>query len=252
MTSKLARRGTLASFDVPQTLPAPSFLLAGDGTFWQDSARTTPATADGDPVGAWDDASVSAAHALQATAGKRPLLKTAGNGLNSIPVLRFDGTDDALRSTLSAQAAQTVFIVARKNSAVGATADTALAIGTGNGQVTTLSTSGTGYLFYANQAGAIQVCDGTPTNWNIIALALPSTSSAVLRVGGGAGTTFDPNDSYAAATLYALGESGGAANFGDYDYAEIRRYDLGLNLTNHNVVGNELATKYGLSWTAAA
>jgi hypothetical protein len=61
---------------------------------WQDSARTTPALIDTDPVGAADEMSGNNRFALQTTAGKRPLLKLAQN--SGLPVLRFDGVDDYL------------------------------------------------------------------------------------------------------------------------------------------------------------
>lgn len=77
-----------------------------DGTLWQD-AGTTPATADGDPVGRWEDASTSARHANQTTAGFRPLLKIV-SGKNYI---RFDGTDDLLTFTTADLAAFSVALV---------------------------------------------------------------------------------------------------------------------------------------------
>lgn len=67
------------------------------GTLWQDSARTVPVTADGDPVGAIDDKSGNGRHATQATASARPLYR-ASSGLRW---LEFDGVDD----TMSAGAA---------------------------------------------------------------------------------------------------------------------------------------------------
>lgn len=90
------RAGAAAAFD-----PASLFAASEDGawfdpsdlsTLWQDSARTTPVTTDGDPVGAMDDKSGNGNHALQATAAKRPVYKTAG-GLHW---LEFDGVDDCL------------------------------------------------------------------------------------------------------------------------------------------------------------
>lgn len=72
-----------------------------DGTLYQDSGRTTPVTANNDPVGAADDASGNANHLLQATAGKRPLYKT--NIQNGKPGLLFD-------SALSQYLSQTGFL----------------------------------------------------------------------------------------------------------------------------------------------
>jgi hypothetical protein len=73
---------------------APVVWLKADGTLWQDSARTTPATADGDPVGAWDDVSGNDRHLTQGTGASRPVLKLAIQ--NGRPVVRFDGTNDFL------------------------------------------------------------------------------------------------------------------------------------------------------------
>lgn len=61
-------------------------------TLWQDTAGTTPVTADGQSVARIDDKSGNGLNLLQATAGLRPLYKTAG-GLHW---LEFDGTDDRL------------------------------------------------------------------------------------------------------------------------------------------------------------
>lgn len=61
-------------------------------TMFQDSAGTTPVTADGQPVGKILDKSGRGNHASQATAAKRPLYKTSG-GLHW---LQFDGVDDQL------------------------------------------------------------------------------------------------------------------------------------------------------------
>jgi len=90
---------------------------ASSGTY-QDSARTTPATADSDPVGGWEDLSGQARHLAQGTAGLRPTLRTAV--LNGRSVLRFDGADDFLRKTFGANlpSQATVFVVG-KNTANG-------------------------------------------------------------------------------------------------------------------------------------
>lgn len=64
-------------------------------TLFQDSAGTTPVTADADPVGKWVNKSGTGTSVIQATAGSRPLYKTAQQ--NGKPGVRFDGVDDALR-----------------------------------------------------------------------------------------------------------------------------------------------------------
>lgn len=67
--------------------------------------------ADNDPVASWTDLSGNAAHAVQATAGKRPLFKT--NILNGLPCVLFDNVDDMLVAPVSSLAANpfTILVV---------------------------------------------------------------------------------------------------------------------------------------------
>lgn len=58
-------------------------------SLFQDSGLTTPASADGDPVGGWKDQSSNAYNMTQATSGKRGTLKL--NVYNGKPAVRFDG-----------------------------------------------------------------------------------------------------------------------------------------------------------------
>lgn len=72
--------------------------------------------ADDDPVSQADDASGSGKHFTQATAGEQPLYKT--NVINGKPVLRFDGSDDGMTSSLTLNPSLTMFVVyARKGGA---------------------------------------------------------------------------------------------------------------------------------------
>jgi len=64
-------------------------------TMFQDSAGTTPVTADGQPVGKILDKSGRGNHASQATAASRPLYRTDG----TYHWLQFDGVDDQLSSS---------------------------------------------------------------------------------------------------------------------------------------------------------
>jgi hypothetical protein len=78
----------------PKDVGGLQLYLLDSGPFWQDSARTTGASADADPIGAWDDLSGNGRHVTQATSGKRPQLKLSIQ--NGKSVVRFDGTDDYL------------------------------------------------------------------------------------------------------------------------------------------------------------
>lgn len=61
-------------------------------TMWQDSGKTTPVTAAGDPVGYIADKSGMGNDARQTTSGQRPTLQTSGG----LWYLSFDGSDDSL------------------------------------------------------------------------------------------------------------------------------------------------------------
>jgi hypothetical protein len=86
---------TVGSFS-PLSITGMVFWLKADGTLWQDSGRTTPAVANSDPVGAWDDASGNVRHFLQTTPGDRPLFYT--NALNNLPGVKVGDVSDQLNS----------------------------------------------------------------------------------------------------------------------------------------------------------
>lgn len=62
-------------------------------TLFQDSAGTTPVTADGDPVGLMLDKSGNDNHASQSVAAARPIYRTDG----TLHWLEFDGVNDFLK-----------------------------------------------------------------------------------------------------------------------------------------------------------
>lgn len=87
-------------------LPTRLFLNGEEGawydpsdltTLYQDSAGTTPVTADGDPVGRMEDKSGNGNHATQSTSAARPVYKTDG----TLHWLEFDGVDDFMDFSMS-------------------------------------------------------------------------------------------------------------------------------------------------------
>jgi hypothetical protein len=97
----------------PRDLPGLVLYLRSDAGLFQDTAATTPATADTHPVGLWQDQSGQGNHASQATAGSKPVLRTgivAGRA-----AVRSDGLDDYLDlgkpAALNLAAGLTVFTV---------------------------------------------------------------------------------------------------------------------------------------------
>lgn len=103
----LRRRRAAAPF-VPTSISGLMAWYKADAGTFQDSAGSTPATADSDPIGRWADQSGNARHITQTTSTKRPLLKTAISG--GYPAVRTDGVDDWLSGSWS-NVAQPITIV---------------------------------------------------------------------------------------------------------------------------------------------
>lgn len=232
------------------TVPAPELWLPAGGTFWQDSARTTPATVNGNPVGAWDDVSGFGRHALQPTAGNRPALTIPG--LNGLAVTTADGINDAIGGALPASATRTLFVVLKPALPPGGDR-THLSNGGSALLKTNAANSATNWFYSRNQAaGAVVTTQAVSTvAWVIYCVNYASTSSAVIRFNGGASTaTFDPDDSYSTATAYVLNAST-LAGAGPASQAVAEVYSVGssLSLAGMDAVGNLIAGRLALAWT---
>ena len=120
-----------------------------DLEMWLDA--TTLAGNDGDAVTTWTKAGGdSGVSPTQATAGQKPLLKKAANGINGLNVVRFDGTDDVLYGTLEAGSSGfTIFIVGRTG---GATTDYGTVVSSGGPGGSDHPTTGISWAFARGDA----------------------------------------------------------------------------------------------------
>lgn len=232
-------RFTAAPF-TPASVSGLVAWYAADGTLWQDSARTTPATADTHPIGAWDDAMGSGNHMLQATSDMRPQLKT--NMVNSKPAVRTDGSNDTLvRSAAATLAPCTIFMVA---SPIGSSFSCEICVG---------DFAGGGIDFYRKNAdpGALQLDKKATSSlatssstvasstWHVLAIDVTSTAYHFFKNGADAG-----NGSYSSTTFTGTGMTLGSPAG---DIAEIVVYDSVLNSTNRGLVTAYLGTKYNIT-----
>lgn len=254
-TISLRKRGTdewVLSGDVFSPLdlsPVAWYDCSDISTLWKNTARTDAVTADADVIKGVTDKSGAGRHLSEATNG--PAYKPAV--LNG--VARFDGTNDILAASgFSADASLTLFVVAKKASAPGASSKTVLGLGDDAQWFTHTGWDATHYLYYANEAVDATVLGGTATNWNAMALRFNSTASLDAYANGGTPTNLNPENgafgvAYDVSTVMALGAAPALANFGDYDIGECLRYSDPLAATDMNAVGYYLASKWGLTWT---
>lgn len=100
---------------VPSDLSGLQLWLKSDTGLWQDTAGTTAATANGDPIGRWDDQSGNGRNATQSTSGARPTLSTATQygGINSVEFTAATGQWFDLPNFLSGFTAGEVFAVTK-------------------------------------------------------------------------------------------------------------------------------------------
>jgi hypothetical protein len=223
--------------------------------FWQEATAITGKATD-DTITTWADASGSSNDFTEAT---RPPIYRATDGPNSLPCVRFDGSNDSLSKTgLSGDTSWTAFIIAKKQTAVG-TANTSLF---GTNSATALCQlfcssddgSATDYLYYANSGGTITVCTGAAASWNIMVLRVNSAASLDVFASGGTPTNLNPNDAVTTDTARVLGafNNNGTSNQGDFDVYGYLEWDSALSAADMNLVGNYLSAKTGITWSAVS
>ena len=102
------------------TVPGLRGWFRADAGVFTDAAKATAASADGDLVYTWADQSGRGNDAVQATAGSRPTLKLAGNGIGGKPTLHMSGATFTAGGvwTAAMNTSSTIVSVARVNTNV--------------------------------------------------------------------------------------------------------------------------------------
>lgn len=96
---------------------------------WLDASQIT-GLADTDPISTWPDLSGNSRHATQ-TGTKRPLYRTGV--VNGLPVARFDGSNDCIRTPSFALGAFTIAVVFRSSGTAGLVYEHGANAGSGDG-----------------------------------------------------------------------------------------------------------------------
>lgn len=258
MTAASAMQKAAAGLDPSTIQNLICWLKADNGQLFQDSARTTPAIANGDPVGSWSDLSGNGKHFSQATSTKRPTLQK--NVLGGYPVLRFDGLDDYLQRTspiIAGTADFTLFVVGRYTAAVSGTffAERSTAGGALHCDIDYSSVSGL-RLLHRNDAGQLTtLTNPAPAagTWMILqgrSLALQHR----FRRDGGTSTSATASSGVTtplSSTIGAISIATGITTLLTGEIAEIILYNVNLNNTKLDTVGAYLQAKYNLPWAHA-
>lgn len=224
-------------------------------TLFTDSAGTTAATADGDPVGCWKDKSGNDYHATQTDGTFKPLRKNAIQ--NAKNIIRFDGTNDCLvcgnvinlvDSSLAA------FVAFKMTSSDGQIIGKSHA-GAGNGRWTTYRLSGKIYLFLEidNQYSIESVDSGT--SFRVLSAIYRRNSYSVLRINNtqlnsiytASSSTYITTDIFQIGAYQDSSGNEGNGNPMAGDIGEILIYrKSSISDENINTIENYLMSKWGL------
>lgn len=202
----------------PASLPGLALWLDPSYGLYQETtgaSATTPAVADGDPVGTWQARTGQYLTAPGTTA--RPLLKM----VNGKPLLRFDGVDDELdipAGTVSGLAAAEISAVCRSVPTTGSVAFWTFGSG-GSGDWHPFA-DGTDYDAFGSTTRHDSITAGVTQGslhvWNVSSAA----SSWIARANG----AVEKNDAVNAVGWHAtprLGKSQNAGIYGNIDHGEL-------------------------------
>lgn len=229
--------------------------LADITTVWKDTARTSAVTTNGDVIKGVTDKSGNAKHLSEATNG--PAYTTGVQ--NSLAAARFDGVNDLLTSiaVLGITSPWTILCAGVQRSAPAAGVEKSMWEKSSSAHSlfsTNATVHATNALYRSNNAGAaVQQAGYTVTSFFINATTYTSAASIDIRKNGGASFgNFDPHDNGALSSVVKFGQNAHSGNFGDWDIGEFIICSSALSLANLDLVGGYLATRWGLTWTAAS
>lgn len=241
----------------PLQISGMKLWLKSDAGLWQNSARTTPATADGDPVGGWTDQSGQNDHASQGSAGAKPTLKLAIQ--NGLSVVRADGVNDTLTLASALNLTNcTLFLVFAPSGTITSattfqglmgivgTASGALGLGNLSGSLTNEVVS-----FVSDVIGTIYgaVDPANLSGWHTHTFQLSGSSEAIYRDGvsqslntslNGHMDSSDANKQFRAVTVLLQAFGG----FLSGDLGEVLVYDTALSSTNRKSVEAYLKSRW--------
>ncbi|MDP2037522.1 MAG: T9SS type A sorting domain-containing protein, partial [Ignavibacteria bacterium] len=206
-------------------------------------------TSSSSAVSSWGDVSGFDNDASQSTSANQPTL--VSNSMNGNPVIRFDGTNDYLLSSLTSTLGiqnnpYEVFVVAKSSSS--------------NIQFLFASGGWEQYEYHLNgdqgarfiPVSSTYIDHGTVSNYTDgnahVFSARASSSGGAVRVDGIDGATTSNNILSSSAVNFWLGARGSdLTNYFYGDMAEVLLYNTNLSTSDRSTVEHYLATRYGIT-----
>jgi len=252
-TSRMNSDGNGVPFS-PDDLSDLLLWVKSDAGLFQVSGCTTAAVSDTDPVGCWEDQSSNGNHIIQATASKRPQLKLAIQ--NSMDVIRFDGTDDALTDASVALGGDFTVFVVFFASANGMIMEHSANGGTMPGQFFFTTTGDTIHVFRvvntAESGKNLSASWGSDSTWRIVTHKMDGTHAnhelyidGVEQVLTNGSKTTDPGTSVITDELNLFSRSESSL-FLTGDVAEFLVYDATLSSGDQTDVETYLNDRFAI------
>lgn len=216
-------------------------------SLWLDAADASTITI-GTGVSVWADKSGNARNATQGTGGKQPAYSSTISGKN---VVTFLGTDDTMQIPANAAfnaTSQSIFIVARQNTA-GNQSLFYKADGNAVNGIQMKYRAGTTFWLYQqndNSSETIVSNSVTNSNTNIFAVVLEPSAQAGW-INGTAANTSTASRTYDNNSGPWLGSRRDVGEYFIGDIAEVLHWNRALTTTERQSVQNYLGKKWGIT-----
>lgn len=214
------------------------WLDASDNSTLLQSSGGNAASADGDPVGYWQDKSGNGRNLAQTDGTKKPSLKVSVK--NTLNVVRFDGVNDFLTATFSLSQPAIYFVVSKRNSLPSGSIVDIDGISTGGRMIVYSKSTGQWSMY----AGSAEVFAGTrDTSWHLHT-AIFNDASSYRYVDNSQIATGNPGTNSVNGVNIGANNTGGENLTGDI--AEILIYSGSISSSDRTKVSDYLNAKWSI------
>ena len=209
---------------------------------WLDASQISGLN-DGDALTTWSDSSGLGNDATQAAGTKKPLYKTAIQ--NGLPVVRFDGVDDVLKTPIFDQFTAkrgTIFVVSKSAHTTSYRIGLNTYTGAGIGFQFIYTKSGTAYKWFSNPGDfASLVYD--PSVFDLQTINRTGDTAMAFRRNGALETTWAITNNQPAARVLEVGAWDGSSHLPG-DIALVLMYNSSLSSGDVGLVESWINARY--------